>query len=147
MRLRHACGTFPAGDLAMVSVRNRTACLDVRVAALAATALVAPWIGGYRSRQDDGPAAFLRQHGLFGRVTFTSSIFDWEPTHQGLDRMIRLHRENELAGVALVRVEDSDKTEQADRYCATRNPPRLVYRDPDTSLARSFEATACRASW
>jgi thioredoxin-related protein len=92
---------------------------------------------------EDTPAArFLRGHELEGRVVLIQfGLFDCEVSKEGLDQMMRLHRENIIPHLVFVRVEAGKDQKAADRYYAAKSPAFAVYRDPDASVSRVFGAT------
>jgi len=89
-----------------------------------------------------GPADFLKQQQLEGKIVLIEfGLVGCALSDSGLDQMIRMHREKKIQDLAYVRVEESKDAPAADRYFESKKPGFTVSRDPDTSLARSFEAT------
>jgi hypothetical protein len=91
----------------------------------------------------DTPAArFLKGLGLEGRVVLVEfGAFDCAVSNQGLDQMMRLHRENIIPRLGFVRVEGGKDQKAVDAYYEAKSPGLPVYKDPDASLAKSLDAT------
>ena len=86
--------------------------------------------------------AFLKQYKLLGRPALIEfGAIDCELSGQGLDEMIRLHRNGAIPGLAYFRVELGERTQAAEDYYAGKSPGFGVHYDPDASLAQAARAT------
>lgn len=96
------------------------------------------------SRPGDSAAqrAFLKEHGLGGKIVLMEfGLVGCELSEQGLDELMFLHREKVHENVAYVRVEAEPDKQKVAEYYAAKKLPFLMWHDPDTSLARAFDAT------
>lgn len=115
-------------------------------AAIAVSLLLAG-CGSGESRGSSTPdelaqTAFLKEYKLLGRPVLIE--FGWiecELSGEGLDEMIRLHRNGAVPGLAYFRVEMGKRTQAAQDYYAGKSPGFGIHYDPDTSLAQAFRAT------
>jgi len=122
----------------------------LKALSVAATALVFCLAGGCgsgceRKPQATGESAIspvLRQNGLEGRVVLAQfGLVGCELSENGLQQMVRLHRDGIIPDLAYVRVEGSKDARAVDAYFAAKSPPFPVIRDPDGSLAQAMDAT------
>jgi len=85
---------------------------------------------------------FLARHKLAGRVVLVEfGLVGCELSEQGLERMVRMHRDEAVAGLAYVRVEASKEAAEVDEYYKAKSLKFPLHRDPGTSLAQAFDAT------
>lgn len=85
---------------------------------------------------------FLREHDLQGRVALIEfGLIGCELSQKGLDTLMRLHEEKAIPDLAYARVEAAKDKTAVDEYYAAAKPGFPVYHDPDTSLAKAFDAT------
>jgi hypothetical protein len=95
-----------------------------------------------RAAEEPLTVRFLKEHGLQGRVALIEfGLIGCELSQRGLDMMMRLHEEKGIPDLAYARVEAAKDTKVVDEYYATAKPGFTVYHDPDTSLAKAFDAT------
>ncbi|HUU90649.1 MAG TPA: TlpA family protein disulfide reductase [Phycisphaerae bacterium] len=95
-----------------------------------------------RAAEEPLTVRFLKEHNLQGRVVLIEfGLIGCELSQRGLDMMMRLHEEKGIPNLAYARVEGEKDTKVVDEYYATAKPGFTVYHDPDTSLAKAFDAT------
>jgi hypothetical protein len=124
-----------------VSVGRTRILLVAAVAVLAALPLAA---GGCKAEAPAlGPAEFLKQHNLQGRVALIEfGLIGCALSESGLDKMIQMNRDNRIPDLSYARVEASADARATDQYYAAKSPGFTVYRDHGTSLGMAFQATA-----
>lgn len=92
------------------------------------------------------PAAtesFLKEQGLAGRVALIQfGLVGQELSEAGLKEMASLNRAGEIQGLAYVRVEQNPDRKAADDYFAAQAAGLPVHHDPESALAKAFDATA-----
>ena len=99
-------------------------------------------VGCKRTSEEPLTTRFLKEHNLQGRVVLIEfGLIGCELSQKGLDLMMRLHEEKGIPDLAYARVEGEKDTKVVDEYYATAKPGFTVYHDPDTSLAKAFDAT------
>ena len=87
-------------------------------------------------------AEFLKRHQLQGKVALVEfGLVTCVLSDSGLDEMMRLHKEDEIPGLAYVRVESTSDRKAIDEYFAAKSVAFPVQFDLDTSLSRAFDAT------
>jgi len=87
--------------------------------------------------------AFLKQANLQGHIALIQfGMVGCALSEAGLNEMMRLEKGKAIDGLAFARVDVSQDQKAADAYLAAKNPGFLVYRDPDTTLAKACSATA-----
>lgn len=95
-----------------------------------------------RAAEEPLTVRFLKEHNLQGRVVLIEfGLIGCELSQKGLDLMMRLHEEKGIPDLAYARVEGEKDTKVVDEYYATAKPGFTVYHDPDTLLAKAFDAT------
>ena len=127
-----------AGRFRLVAAAAVAALLPLALAGCKGTTTAKTPLEGEALRQ-----RFLDQHRLKGQVALIEfGLVGCKLSEQGLKQMAWLHREKAISGLSFVRVEASEDAAAVEKYYQGMSLEFPMYRDPDTSVARAFSATA-----
>lgn len=113
------------------------------MAALVAAAAVGMLLAGCSPQTAaPNPADFLKEQGLQGKVALIEfGLIGCLLSESGLERLIVLHRDQEIEDLVYLRVESATDAATVEEYYAAKAPGFPVVRDAQGTLARAFDAT------
>ena len=91
---------------------------------------------------DPVQAAFLEKYDLTGKITLIQfGLLGCEMSEEGLEEMLFLDGQDAIEDLSIARVEALEDAQVVEKYYATKNPTFPVHHDPETTLAKAFDAT------
>lgn len=124
-----------------MTIRSGHMATHTSVAALVAAAAGILLAGCSSQAPAPSPADFLKEQGLQGKVALIEfGLIGCVLSDSGLDRLIALHRDQEIEDLVYLRVESETDAATVEAYYAAKAPGFPVVHDAAGTVGRAFEA-------